>query len=49
MTIDDAGFTGQMSKFEITNAQFAKYLNDALAADEIVSGRPECPGQNRPL
>ncbi|MFO7644102.1 MAG: SUMF1/EgtB/PvdO family nonheme iron enzyme [Desulfosarcina sp.] len=34
--IDDPGFKGQMSKFEITNAQYARYLNDALAAGKIV-------------
>lgn len=36
VTIRDPGFQGQMSKFEITNAQYAHYLNDALASGDIV-------------
>ncbi len=35
VTIDDPGFKGQMGKFEITNAQYAHYLNDALASGDI--------------
>ena len=35
VTIDDPGFKGQMGKFEITNAQYAHYLNDALASCDI--------------
>ena len=37
VTIDDPGFKGQMSKFEITNAQYTRYLNDALASGDIVA------------
>jgi formylglycine-generating enzyme required for sulfatase activity len=35
VTITDPGFTGQMSKYETTNAQYCQYLNDALADDQI--------------
>ena len=30
------GFTGQMSKYETTNAQYCQFLNDALASDDII-------------
>lgn len=33
--ISEGGFIGEMSKYEITNLQFAKYLNDALASEDI--------------
>jgi formylglycine-generating enzyme required for sulfatase activity len=33
--IDDLGFTGQMSKYEITNAQYAQFLNELLKSDEL--------------
>ncbi|NLW84214.1 MAG: SUMF1/EgtB/PvdO family nonheme iron enzyme [Phycisphaerae bacterium] len=37
--ISQGGFTGEMSKYETTNAQYAHYLNAALASgDIIVSG-----------
>lgn len=32
---DHEGFTGEMSKHEITNAQYCQYLNDALASGDI--------------
>lgn len=35
VTIDDPGFHGQMSKYETTNAQFAYYLNAALASGHV--------------
>ncbi len=39
VSINNSGFSGQMSRYETTNAQFAKYLNDALASGDItVSG-----------
>jgi formylglycine-generating enzyme required for sulfatase activity len=34
--IDEGGFAGYMSKYETTNAQFAQYLNDALATGDLV-------------
>lgn len=30
------GFTGFMSKYEITNAQYCKYLNEALSSDAVI-------------
>ncbi len=39
VSIMETGFNGQMSAYETTNAQFVKYLNDALASGDItVSG-----------
>ena len=39
VTISEAGFTGHMSKYETTNAQYCQFLNDALASGDItVSG-----------
>jgi formylglycine-generating enzyme required for sulfatase activity len=34
--ISQGGFTGQMSKYETTNAQYAQYLNDARASGDII-------------
>jgi len=34
--IDEGGFSGYISKFETTNAQYCKYLNQALTAGDIV-------------
>ena len=34
--ISQGGFTGDMSKYETTNAQFAHYLNAALASGDII-------------
>ncbi len=34
--IKDDGFTGEMSRYETTNAQFAQYLNDSLASGDII-------------
>ncbi len=34
--IDHGGFVGEMSKYEVTNAQYCIYLNSALAGGEIV-------------
>jgi formylglycine-generating enzyme required for sulfatase activity len=37
--IEDPGFTGEMSKYETTNAQYCQFLNEALASGDIaVSG-----------
>lgn len=36
--ISHGGFTGYMSKYETTNAQYCKYLNQALAAGKIEVG-----------
>jgi formylglycine-generating enzyme required for sulfatase activity len=33
--INDPGFVGEMSKYETTNAQYAQYLNAALASNDI--------------
>jgi formylglycine-generating enzyme required for sulfatase activity len=39
VTITDPGFTGQMSKYETTNAQYCRFLNAAKATGDItVSG-----------
>lgn len=39
VTISEAGFVGEMSKYETTNAQYCEFLNSALASgDIIVSG-----------
>jgi formylglycine-generating enzyme required for sulfatase activity len=39
VAIRNSGFNGQMSRYETTNAQFAQYLNAALASGDIaVSG-----------
>ena len=35
VTISDPGFTGQMSKYETTNAQYCQFLNEALASGDI--------------
>lgn len=32
---EEVGFTGEMSRHETTNAQYARYLNDALASGDI--------------
>ena len=38
--ISHGGFTGYMSKYETTNAQYCQYLNAALASgDVVVTGR----------
>jgi hypothetical protein len=33
--ISQGGFTGEMSKYETTNAQYCQFLNDALASGDI--------------
>jgi formylglycine-generating enzyme required for sulfatase activity len=39
VSISETGFTGQMSKYETTNAQYCQFLNAALATGDItVSG-----------
>lgn len=48
VTVDDPGFKGQMSKFEITNAQYAKYLNDALASGDILVDGDAIRGKTGP-
>ncbi len=32
---DGVGFTGEMARYPTTNAQYARYLNEALASDDI--------------
>ena len=39
--IDEGGFTGYMSKYLITNAQYAQYLNAALASGDVVLNAEE--------
>jgi hypothetical protein len=34
--IDEPNFTGYMSKYETTNAQYCQFLNDALASGDII-------------
>lgn len=34
--INHGGFSGEMSKYETTNAQYCQYLNSALASDQII-------------
>jgi len=34
--INDSGFYGQMSKYEVTNAQYCDFLNAALASGDII-------------
>lgn len=36
--ISQGGFTGDMGKYEVTNAQYAHYLNAALASGDIIVG-----------
>ena len=44
VTIDDLGFSGQMSKYEITNAQYAQFLNELWTSEELYveGGRVKC-------
>jgi formylglycine-generating enzyme required for sulfatase activity len=35
VSVSEAGFTGQMSKYETTNAQYCQFLNAALATGDI--------------
>ncbi|HML76222.1 MAG TPA: SUMF1/EgtB/PvdO family nonheme iron enzyme [Anaerohalosphaeraceae bacterium] len=35
VSISEAGFTGQISKYETTNAQYCQFLNDAIASGDI--------------
>jgi formylglycine-generating enzyme required for sulfatase activity len=37
-TPDHEGFTGRMSKYETTNAQYCEYLNAALGTEDITMG-----------
>lgn len=46
VSVFEAGFTGDMSKYEITNAQFAYYLNAALASDDIIVSGDYVVGAN---
>jgi formylglycine-generating enzyme required for sulfatase activity len=36
VAISDPGFAGEMSKYEITNAQYCQFLNEALADQSIL-------------
>jgi formylglycine-generating enzyme required for sulfatase activity len=42
------GFTGEMSKYEITNAQYCQYLNDAKASGAITVSGPNVVGTSGP-
>ncbi|MCK4292636.1 MAG: SUMF1/EgtB/PvdO family nonheme iron enzyme [Planctomycetes bacterium] len=42
------GFTGYMSKYETTNAQYCQYLNEALASDDITISSGEVYGNSGP-
>lgn len=46
VSISEAGFTGQMSKYEITNAQYSEFLNSALASGDITNGAIGANGSN---
>lgn len=46
VSISEAGFTGQMAKYETTNAQYCEFLNDALASGDITSGAIGANGSN---
>ena len=48
VTINDLGFKGQMSKYEITNAQYTRYLNDALASGDILIDGDAVRGNSDP-
>jgi formylglycine-generating enzyme required for sulfatase activity len=41
--INDPGFYGQMSKYEVTNAQYCDFLNAALASGDITVGSAQNP------
>ena len=40
------GFTGQMSRYETTNAQYCQYLNSALASGDITVSSNRASGAN---
>ena len=44
--ISRGGFSGQMSKYETTNAQYCGYLNDALATGDITVSGNDALGAN---
>ena len=46
VTISDPGFTGQMSKYETTNAQYCQFLNAALASGDITVSSNRVYGAN---
>jgi formylglycine-generating enzyme required for sulfatase activity len=46
VSINDPGFTGQMSKYETTNAQYCQFLNSALATSDIVISGNSVIGAN---
>ncbi len=46
--IDKGGFTGYMSKYETTNAQYCQYLNQALDSGDIVISGGEVDGNGGP-
>lgn len=46
VTISEAGFTGQMSKYETTNAQYCQFLNAALASGDITVSGNDAIGAN---
>jgi hypothetical protein len=44
--VNDPGFYGQMSKYEVTNAQYCDFLNAALASGDIIVNGTEIEGAN---
>gem|GEM_PF-930337 len=46
VTISEAGFTGQMSKYETTNAQYCQFLNAALSSGDITVSGDDVIGAN---
>jgi formylglycine-generating enzyme required for sulfatase activity len=46
VTIAETGFTGQMSKYETTNAQYCLFLNAALATGDVIVSSNLVKGAN---
>ena len=46
VSISEAGFTGYMSKYETTNAQYCEFLNSALASSDIAVSSNRVYGAN---
>ena len=48
VSISEAGFTGYMSKYETTNAQYCQFLNEALVSGDIKIQSGEVYGNSGP-